>query len=171
MKLEIGGGSNPHGMGYVNLDRFGGPGVDVICNVAVEGLPFPDATVEAVYSSHCLEHLSEPFEVIKEIARVCKVGSPVEIRVPHENNPMAMCPGHRVVISEAQVRMWTGEFIKQQWGVQPRRLRLLRVEAIGGAGLAGALKAFPGLTPENAMRYLSGTAHEYRFHLDVIENR
>jgi SAM-dependent methyltransferase len=46
-------------------------------------LPFNDGSVDTVYSSHCLEHMINPSDVICEWYRVLKIGGFMVIAVPH----------------------------------------------------------------------------------------
>ena len=58
---------------------------DVICNVSEEKLPFQDNSVEAVYTSHTLEHIYPhrlPF-VLSEFHRVLLKNSSIRIVVPN----------------------------------------------------------------------------------------
>ncbi|MGX5635988.1 methyltransferase domain-containing protein [Brevundimonas diminuta ATCC 11568] len=45
-------------------------------------LPFEDASQDTVYSSHCLEHIPDPLNVIQDWYRVTKVGGHIIIAVP-----------------------------------------------------------------------------------------
>jgi hypothetical protein len=47
-------------------------------------LPFPDESQDAVYTSHCLEHISDYRSVIREWFRVLKPGGHLIIVVPHQ---------------------------------------------------------------------------------------
>lgn len=47
-------------------------------------LPFPSESQDAVYSSHCLEHIVSPVGVIAEWFRVIKVGGYLVVVVPHQ---------------------------------------------------------------------------------------
>jgi len=47
-------------------------------------LPFGDATVDAVFSSHMLEHAADPLAVIRDWHRVIKVGGFIVCVVPHQ---------------------------------------------------------------------------------------
>jgi SAM-dependent methyltransferase len=46
-------------------------------------LPFPDMSQDAVYSSHCLEHISDYRSALAEWFRVLKIGGFLSISVPH----------------------------------------------------------------------------------------
>lgn len=98
MKIELGGGTNPKGEGFVNYDII--QEAEVVCDFNKFPFPLEDDSVDEVYSSHCLEHLENPLKVFEEIIRICKIGAKVEIRVPHWNHALAMSPGHLHVISD-----------------------------------------------------------------------
>lgn len=168
MKLELGGGpaDRRRGGDWLNVDRV--EGADVCCDLECEPLPFAGDSVEAVYSSHCLEHLSDPARVLREVARVCRVGAAVEIRVPHHLNPQALCPGHRCVLSEAQWRQWCVEFLADHWAGCAKRLRLDRIERVRGADYDELAALAPRWREDQILRFLPGACHEIRVFLTVI---
>jgi SAM-dependent methyltransferase len=47
-------------------------------------LPFPDESQDAVYSSHCLEHIADPVDAIREWFRVVKQSGYLIVVVPHQ---------------------------------------------------------------------------------------
>lgn len=80
--LEIGGTGYLQGVVPI-LDtatniEIGYPGYDGI------HLPFPDNSQDYVYTSHCLEHISDYKNSIREWHRVVKVGGHIVITVPHQ---------------------------------------------------------------------------------------
>ena len=81
MKLDIGGGKEPR-EGYTNVDGYV-IGPDVI-NADAGDLPFPDNSIEAINSSHNLEHIEKRKVVptLKEFYRVLQPGGVLEIEVP-----------------------------------------------------------------------------------------
>ncbi len=46
-------------------------------------LPFADRSQDAVYASHCLEHIPDPIAAIREWHRVTKLGGHIIMAVPH----------------------------------------------------------------------------------------
>jgi SAM-dependent methyltransferase len=48
-------------------------------------LPFPDESQDAVYSSHCLEHIKNYRNALREWFRVVKIGGYLVIIVPHQH--------------------------------------------------------------------------------------
>jgi SAM-dependent methyltransferase len=72
-----GGGKTP---GYVNLDLFLLPGVDVAADA--EHLPFRDGVFTRVECDAVLEHVQDPSAVMREIERVLAPGGYAHIVVP-----------------------------------------------------------------------------------------
>src|SRR6476469_8764790 len=77
--LYIGGAGN-HVDGYVNVDLFCLPGVDVAANA--EQLPFPDGTFQRVECDAVLEHVRDPERVMQEIERVLAPGGFLHLVTP-----------------------------------------------------------------------------------------
>jgi ubiquinone/menaquinone biosynthesis C-methylase UbiE len=170
LKVELGGGLTPRGEGYLNVDRL--PSADVVLDLdsAPLRLPWGDGEVAALYTSHALEHLRNPEAVLREVTRVCRVGAPVEVRVPHWLHPMACCNGHTHVISDRQVRLWDSQ--PHHWfRGAGKRLALRSVHYQPDVELAEARRLFPHLAPltdEQVMRFVPGTCHEVRYLMEVV---
>ena len=49
-----------------------------------KSLPFPDESQDAIYSSHCLEHIKDYRSALREWFRVTKVGGYLVIIVPYQ---------------------------------------------------------------------------------------
>ena len=62
------GGANQRVPGYINLDLFAVPGVDVQADAHL--LPFPDNLFSRVECDAVLEHVRDPGQVMREIERV-----------------------------------------------------------------------------------------------------
>ena len=174
MKLEIGGGDKPRGDGWKNVDCL--PGADVVHDLNVLPWPFADESIDELYSSHCLEHLAyqtggafAATRIFREIARICKVGASIEIRVPDSQSEMAMCPGHTTVLSINTFRHFD-IFPREHWAGSPRRMKLLRVEpGCDDHWFHEARKnpLFKSWSDEDLLTWLPRTRHENRFHLTV----
>ncbi len=80
-KLNIGCGNDIRD-GYVNLDMYPLPGVDVVHDLLVIPLPFEDKQFSEVVCKDVLEHL-EYGGLMADIYRVMKPGASLYIRVPH----------------------------------------------------------------------------------------
>lgn len=53
-----------------------------------------DNSIDAIYSSHCLEHLADPINAIREMHRILKVGGKIKIIVPHASSTLAYARTH-----------------------------------------------------------------------------
>lgn len=84
LKIDLGCGSKKK-EGYIGLDRIKYDGVDIVMNLGVNPLPFENDTVNEVYTSHFMEHLTavERTYLMNELYRVMKVGSKITMIVPH----------------------------------------------------------------------------------------
>ena len=86
MKLNLGSGSKIL-KGYVNVDKFQYYNPDVVHDLEKFPYPFEDNSIDEILLSHVLEHIGQNPDVfnniIKELYRICKNNSIVDIRVPH----------------------------------------------------------------------------------------
>jgi len=80
--LNVGCGSTYH-PAWMNID-LEPASADVLRFDVSAGLPFPDATFEACYCSHMLEHLRRPeaARVVSEMHRVLRPGGTIRVVVP-----------------------------------------------------------------------------------------
>jgi SAM-dependent methyltransferase len=74
------GGAGRAAPGFVNLDLFAAPGVDVAADA--EQLPFRAAVFERVECDAVLEHVRNPMNVMREIERVLAPGGYAHIVTP-----------------------------------------------------------------------------------------
>ncbi|HLK22935.1 MAG TPA: methyltransferase domain-containing protein [Bryobacteraceae bacterium] len=74
------GGAGRRVDGYVNLDLFAVPGVDVAADAG--NLPFPSAIFQRVECDAVLEHVRTPELVMSEIRRVLRPGGYVHLVTP-----------------------------------------------------------------------------------------
>jgi SAM-dependent methyltransferase len=88
--------------GYIGLDQAASPGVDHILDLTADTYPFADASVDAVYSSHFLEHIPEPNHVFQEIGRICKENARIEFWTPYAWNDDAFLYGHLHLFTEVE---------------------------------------------------------------------
>jgi SAM-dependent methyltransferase len=56
---------------------------DIVHDLQEFPYPFPDDEFDLIEADHVLEHLRDPFRVMKELHRITKNGGLVIIRVPH----------------------------------------------------------------------------------------
>lgn len=90
MRLDIGCGPNKR-ENFTGVDVAKFDGVDVVCAVGREPLPFADGSVEEVHASHFMEHLeaNERMFFANDLYRVLKPGGKATIIVPHWNSNRA----------------------------------------------------------------------------------
>ena len=101
VKIDLGCGAAKRA-GYIGLDCVPYPGVDHVLDVATQPLPFGDASVSAIYSSHFFEHIGPPNYILSEIGRVCKDGASIEIITPYAFSGDAFVYGHVTFFTELQ---------------------------------------------------------------------
>lgn len=79
-------------------------GQDIVWDIR-NGLPFADNSIENVFSSHFVEHLTRPdiCELINELLRVCKIGAHISICCPHSSSVEADYPDHHSYWDERRV--------------------------------------------------------------------
>jgi hypothetical protein len=90
VKIDIGCGTKKKD-GFIGVDRIAFDGVDHVCNLGVDPLPFDHGTVEEVHASHFVEHLNavERVYLFNDLHRVMKVGAKATIIVPHWSSARA----------------------------------------------------------------------------------
>ena len=83
-KVELGCGKAKH-KGWIGVDIYPFPGVDFVCDVTKDGLPFEDNSVDYIYSQDFLEHIQPDRKafVINEIWRVLKPNMKMEHFIPN----------------------------------------------------------------------------------------
>jgi len=81
-KLNLGSGDFPK-KDFINVDYYAVADPDVRHDLTSFPYPFDDNDFDWIEADHCLEHLPDPFSVMREIHRIGKPGATVIIRVPH----------------------------------------------------------------------------------------
>jgi len=79
--LDLGCGADKK-PSYFGIDVVKLKGVNMVYDLN-KGIPFPDNSIEKIYTSHFLEHVKYPLFLLEEIYRVLKKGGTAEITVPH----------------------------------------------------------------------------------------
>lgn len=85
-KINIGCGRHPM-KGYINLDIAKEVNPDILVDIEKEGLPFPDNSIDEIYSSCCLEHIRPQYWsfIMQEIARVSKHKGKLRLVLPFDS--------------------------------------------------------------------------------------
>jgi SAM-dependent methyltransferase len=85
--LELGCGAAKRDAAAIGIDQLDYDCVDLVGD-ALEILgAISDASVDRIYSSHFLEHVSDLPAIVREIERVLRVGGTLEAVAPHFANP------------------------------------------------------------------------------------
>ncbi len=80
--LDIGCGNRKR-VGFLGLDSVCVDGVDVVCDIENNLLPFRDNTFDVISALHVLEHISDLNAVLDELSRVLKPGGRLQITTPY----------------------------------------------------------------------------------------
>lgn len=80
-KIELGCGCNKE-EGYIGVDRFQLPSVDIVADLN-DTFPFGDNEIDEVWACHSLEHLDNISHTFSEIYRVARHGAIVRILAPY----------------------------------------------------------------------------------------
>lgn len=89
IKLDIGCGGNKISPEHIGIDQYKMKGVDVVCNVGKDKLPFKDNSVDEIHCAHFIEHLTnfngkfERVHFFNEVYRVLKKGAKATLIFPH----------------------------------------------------------------------------------------
>ena len=81
-KLNLGCGQFPKA-GYVNLDVSPLSKAEILHDLNAFPYPFEANAFDLIEADHVLEHLADPFGVMRELHRISKPGGQIQIRVPH----------------------------------------------------------------------------------------
>lgn len=83
-KLNLGCGKKIKN-GYVNLDLYPLPGVDVVADISKK-LPFENDAFDEVLTEHVFEHMAEIDPLLAELHRITKKDGVIRVFVPHFTN-------------------------------------------------------------------------------------
>ena len=75
-RLDLGSGSRER-PGFIGLDRFRLPGVQVLANLDAPHLPFADDSFDLILAFHSVEHAADAMSLMREIWRVGRAGAQI----------------------------------------------------------------------------------------------
>jgi hypothetical protein len=91
IRLDIGGGGNPQGPDWVNMDIRDLPTVDVVWDFEKIPWPLPDCCVTVAVASHVVEHVNPAkfgfINWMNELWRVMRYDGKVALALPHGYSP------------------------------------------------------------------------------------
>lgn len=180
-KLNIGSGEFLK-EGYVNVDFYSVTKPDVEHDLSKFPYPFEDNYFDLVESDHCLEHLPNPFAVMKEIHRISKNGAKVIIKVPHFSRGFTHAEHkagfdvtfpyyfNKTFIGGYQGVEFESNKVKLEWFAQPYfKKKVLSAPMYYGASILGAwFNLWANLSPFLCSRlwcYWVGGFEQVEFHL------
>ncbi len=107
IQIDLGCGKNKQS-GFVGID-IRDCGQEIVWDVR-EGIPFPDNSVDMVYSSHTMEHFDdgECEDVLREIYRILKPGGTTMHIIPHADDPTAHYFDHKTFWNEYRIATLSG---------------------------------------------------------------
>ncbi|MBN1822898.1 MAG: class I SAM-dependent methyltransferase [Endomicrobiales bacterium] len=188
--LDVGPGYHKY-PGAVGIDSNPLAKPDVSHDLNVYPWPLKDNEFDMVYTSHCLEHLSDPKKAVEEIWRVARPGADVIIQVPHFSSRVAWTDiEHTRAFSIHMLRGFTGktaELAGAKVRFEVRKVILRWHQKFDMELLPGWVKVFvPALIVVNAVItflanlntefceriwcYYVGGMGEVEFHSKVIKN-
>lgn len=117
LRLNLGCGQD-YLDGYLNVDRFGEP--DLRYDLEALPWPWPDDSADEVLFKHVLEHLGRDpmvyLEIWKELYRVCRDGTAIQIIVPHHRHEFFYNdPTHVRPITAEGIALFS-QRLNRQWG-------------------------------------------------------
>lgn len=100
LKLDLACGPTKR-KGFTGVDIVTLPGVDTICDLEKYPWPWPDNSVDEVYCSHYIEHVTDIIKFMEELYRIMKPGGKALIIAPYYSTISAwQDPTHKRVISQ-----------------------------------------------------------------------
>ena len=182
-KLNLGCGEFKKS-GYVNVDYYSVSDPDVRHNLENIPYPFHENEFDVIEMDHVLEHLNNPFGVIKELHRISKRGGTVLIRVPHFSRGFTH-PEHKRGFDVTLPYYFSPEFIggyqgvefslkklRLNWFAQPylKKVYLGRVQLFIITNISKIFNFFANLHPYFCSRiwcYWVGGFEEIEFYLET----
>jgi hypothetical protein len=149
-------------------DGFKGYRIDL----AVEKLklPFADGAVDRLYGDGILQRVRDLRGLLRELARSCRQGAMIELRVPHWNSPQARSDGNLRCVTLNDVERWTIFEVEKWFGGGERRLRLTELFRTAAKDFAGMRSAFTGWTDAEILERVPGACLEYRLIFHAVPN-
>lgn len=158
-KIDIGCGAAKR-EGFIGLDYAALPGVDHVLDLTREPLPFPDASVGHVYSSHFFEHIGAPNHILSEIGRVCTDGATIEIVTPYAFSNDAFVYGHITFLTELPWLHFCVSHRDEHIDLLGGRWLLRSINFVIHDHVANEISA-SNISIDFAVKYFKGVAHEF----------
>jgi SAM-dependent methyltransferase len=106
LQINLGCGSRPK-QGWVNVDVWGQPGVDVVHDLDVFPWPFDSGTASKIHGIDVYEHVEFPLEFMAECWRVLKTGGELFLHTAYWRNRWSFNdPTHKRFLTENSFDYW-----------------------------------------------------------------
>lgn len=106
MKINLGCGSLPE-PGFVNVDMWPQPGVDLVHDLDVFRWPFKDGEAEEIRAFDVYEHVDHPLEFMGECHRILEPGGILYIHTAYWKNPCSFRdPTHKRFLTKESFDYW-----------------------------------------------------------------
>ena len=118
MKLNLGCGNKRYD-GFLNVDKFKVFQPDILHDLEQFPYPFEDNTIDEIKMYHILEHLGQDPKtfnnIMKELYRICKNQTKIDIRVPHPRHDHYIAdPTHVRPITQMTLNLYDKE-LNEHW--------------------------------------------------------
>lgn len=106
---------------FIGIDKRASPGVDIVRDIE-KGLPFCDSSIDFVFASHFVEHITDLASLMEEIWRVLKRKGILELIYPCWNTDHAYFdPTHERSIHPTLWNWWNPKFHNpEQYGYKAK---------------------------------------------------
>ncbi len=102
--LDVGCGSKKY-PGAVGLDLSADTDADVVHDLDAFPYPLEDDGFDQILMQDVIEHVREPYDVMRELHRIGRPGARLHLRTPHFSSVLAYSdPTHRHAFSAAAIR-------------------------------------------------------------------
>ena len=121
VNLNLGSGAKKID-GYINLDKFNTFKPDIVHDLEKFPYPFNDNSIDKIIMSHVLEHLGQNPDIfnniMKELYRICKNGSVIDIIIPHpRHDDFLSDPTHISPILPQTLELYDKE-LNEKWKME-----------------------------------------------------
>lgn len=117
MKINLGAGSQPR-EGWVNVDRFPLPGIDVAHDLDVLPWPFKDDEADRIDGFDIYEHVADWHGFMQECHRILRAGGVLYLHTAYWRNPNSFRdPDHKRFLHEDSFDYWVpGTYLNLRYG-------------------------------------------------------
>jgi SAM-dependent methyltransferase len=143
--------------GYLGMDGFASPKVDVVHDFDVFPYPFADSSFDEVKMYNSLEHATDFIATVCEVHRILRPGGMLKVLCPHYSGPDAYRdPTHRTFFAHTTFDRFTGKtsYSTGHAGMFRMHRQMFGVPQGGSRGPTALVKAFANRFPDLYERYL-----------------